>query len=460
MLSRNRYLSIDHVTVREPSLLDGRLTLSYEVDGEEIQLLARYDLPVSASVQDLRMIALAPLVNYSLFVCEIRADFGITKQDYDFLKKMMIINSREIYVNKMIKRSEFFKEEYIPRSPSHEEASYSPEIKVDIEDSTRDRVEWGDSVAILSSGGKDSLLTYGLMKEAGANVFPIFVNESGGHWRTAVTAYNYFRENERNTLKVWTTVDRFYRTMNSKVSALNDRALKMWSDTYPIQLFIFPVYVFLSLPYILKFGISGVLKGDEFDDPRSFVPESGIRHYNGIYDQTQHFDVDATNYFRSIGYDLKFYSVLRGITGLVEERILFQRYPHLARLQRSCHSCHMEGGEVVPCGKCSKCNGILLFLLANSLDPRIIKYKDSDVRDFREHYDQRLLRLDEDEKRHSLYLISKGMSGAIREHVEKLHEDPEWCDPGLIDGKWREKVLAIISEYTKGRTHLENGEWV
>ena len=44
----------------------------------------------------------------------------------------------------------------------------------------------------MSSGGKDSLLTYGIMKEVGANVFPIFVNESGGHWKTASVAYDFF----------------------------------------------------------------------------------------------------------------------------------------------------------------------------------------------------------------------------------------------------------------------------
>jgi hypothetical protein len=458
--SRNRYLSIERINVREPSIEDGRFTISYEVDGDKVQLLAKYDRRVVVKQQDLRMMALIPLVNYSLFVGEISANFNITQQDLDFLRNMMVVNSREIYVNKIIRRSEFFRKEYIPKIPSYEEASYSPEIKIGIEENARVHVMKNDSVAILSSGGKDSLLTYGLMKEVGANVFPIFINESGGHWRTAVTAYNYFVKNERNTIRIWTTIDRFYRTMNLKVSALNDRAMKMWSDTYPVQLFIFPVYIFLSLPYLLNFGISGVLKGDEFDDPGSFVPENGIMHYNGIYDQTQPFDVEITNYFRSIGYDIHFYSILRGITGLVEERILFQRYPNLARLQRSCHSCHLERGEVIPCGKCSKCNGILLFLLANSIDPRKINYRERDVRDFKEHYDRRVLRLDENEKQHSLYLMSGGRSGKPVEHVEKFHEDPDWCDPGLIDERWREKVIGIISQYTKGRTHLENGRWV
>ncbi|MEM0128474.1 MAG: hypothetical protein QXO03_05270 [Thermoplasmatales archaeon] len=459
MQLRNRFLSIDRISVEEPFFSDRKFTAKYDVDGEEVVLEARYDMPLEPNLQDLRIMALAPLVNYSLFTGEIEAAFRITEADLNFMRRMMVINSREIYVNKIMKRKEFFKEEFVPKDPSIEEASYSPEFKIGLEENRREPSEGNGSVAILSSGGKDSLLTYGLMKEVGANVFPIFVNESGGHWRTALTAYNYFKANDGNTLKIWTTVDRFYRKINSKVSALNERALKMWSDTYPIQLFIFPVYIFLSLPYFSNFRISAVMKGDEFDDPRGFEPEYGIPHYNGIYDQTQHFDLEIMNYFAGIKHYIKFYSVLRGITGLVEERILFKRYPHLARLQRSCHSCHIDDGEIVPCGKCSKCNGILLFLLANSIDPELLNYRKEDIEDFRKNYVTKTLRLDEDEKQHAFYKISNGLTGAEKKHVEKIHEEPNWCDPRMIDDRWRDKILGIIGEYTEGKTRFEEGKW-
>ncbi|MEM0311844.1 MAG: hypothetical protein QXT54_00975 [Thermoplasmatales archaeon] len=459
MQSRSRLLSIDRIVIREPSFSDRKFVATYYVDGEEVELEAKYDLPLKPNKQDMRVMAIAPLVNYSLFTDQIEADFNLTKADLDFIKKMMVINSREVYVNKLLFRQEFFNSDAIPENPNIEEASYSPSVKIGVEENERVEVKRNGSVAVMSSGGKDSLLTYGLMHEVGANVFPIFINESGGHWRTAVTAYNYFKVNDTNTLRVWTTIDRFYKKLNSKVSALNERALKMWSDTYPIQLFIFPVYILLSLPYINNYGISAVLKGDEFDDPRGFHPASGIPHFNGIYDQTQQFDIEMTNYFKKIGYGVKFYSVLRGITGLVEERILFQRYPHLALLQRSCHSCHIEDRSIVPCGKCSKCNGVLLFLMANSINPELLNYKREDIEDFKKNYENKLFRLDEDEKQHALYIISGGNSGALKEHVEKIHEDPEWCDPDMIDERWRDSVMKIVSEYTKGKTRLENGEW-
>ena len=62
--------------------------------------------------------------------------------------------------------------------------------------------------AVLSSGGKDSLLSYGLLAEAGRDVHPVFVNESGRHWFTALNAYRHFSTEEKNTARVWTDVER------------------------------------------------------------------------------------------------------------------------------------------------------------------------------------------------------------------------------------------------------------
>lgn len=459
MQVRDKLSSIEKVRVREPEMRGDLISIKYLVDGEEVQLSFSYDFPVSMDKQDLRVLSLIPLVNYSLFTEEIEADFPVTKQDYDFIRRMMVINSREIYVNKILKRREFYREEYVPKSPNEAEASHSPTLNIDTERNFRENYSGSGSVAVMSSGGKDSLLTYGIMNEIGANVYPIFVNESGGHWNTARVAYDYFRANHKNTLRIWTTVDRFYRKMSSKVKALNEGALTKWSDTYPIRLFIFPVYIFSSMPYFKKFGISGVMKGDEFDDPRGFRPEFGMNHYYAIYDQTQSFDTTLNDYFGSIGYNFRFYSALRNITGLVEERILFERYPELAKLQRSCHSCHDEGGEIVPCGKCTKCDGIMLFLSANSLDPRIINYRERDILDFSRTYMERELRLDEDEREHCRFLISKGTHGTYREHVEKVHEDQDFSNSKLIDERWRGRIMDIIGEYTKGTTHLINGGW-
>jgi len=143
----------------------------------------------------------------------------------------------------------------------------------------------------------------------------------------------------------------------------------------------------------------------------------------------------------------------------VEERILFNRYPEIAALQRSCHSCHYEEGNIVPCGKCSKCNGVLLFLLANSIDPKIIKYKNEDINDFKNNYRSRLYRLDDDEKEHSMFKLSRGKEGKPHEHIEKIHECTECCDSNYIPEDFKDKLMNIMKYYTNGITKLKDGEW-
>lgn len=459
MQARGKYSSIEKIKLPEPEVKGDTISIKYVVDGEEVPLSFKYDFPITIDKQDLRMISLIPLVNYSLFTDEIETDFPIPQQDFEYLKEMMVVNSREIYVNKLLKRREFYRDEIIPQYPSEEEANYSPVMGIEREENSRVKRSGNGGVAVLSSGGKDSLLTYGIMKEIGAEVYPIFVNESGGHWKTASVAHDHFKKNTSNTIRIWTTIDRFYRSMSLKVKALNDKAMEMWSDTYPVRLFIFPVYIFSAIPYIQKFGISAVMKGDEFDDPRGFKPEFGISHYYGIYDQTQKFDQRIEEYFSQIGYNLKFYAAVRNITGFVEEKILFTRYPELAKLQRSCHSCHEENGKIVPCGRCTKCDGILLFMLANSLDPRIINYREQDIKNFQETYGTRNFRLDEDEKNHCLNILSEGKLGASSDHVTKIHESKEFSDSERMDPKWREKILGILKEYATGTTHFENDSW-
>lgn len=71
---------------------------------------------------------------------------------------------------------------------------------------------------VLSSGGKDSLLSYGLSNELGFDTHPIFVNESGRHWFTALNAYKYFKENVPSTGRVWVNSDRVFNFMLKHLS--------------------------------------------------------------------------------------------------------------------------------------------------------------------------------------------------------------------------------------------------
>ena len=408
-----------------------------------------------------------PVINYGLFTKEISLGFPITASDLSLLNDFLVIFSKDIFINKLVRRKNpYILPEFIPKKDDVTENNAKPTAQIDSINVIPDAPISGEldenSCGVLSSGGKESLLTYAMLKEIGAKVHPLYVNESGGHWRTALPAYRKFLQEDPNTVRIWTNVDRFYTFMLDNMRIIRPDHRKIWSDTYPIRLCIFPVYVFSLLPIFENKKIGNLLIGSELDDPRVAPVFEGIKHYFGVYDQTQDFDLRMEQWYQSRMPGMRQWSAVRTISGMIVERILTKRYPSLARVQRSCHSCRFEKGTIVPCGKCSKCQGVLLFLLANQVDPSIMGYRQEDVAALGSRIAEGGLRLDEDEREHSIYLAKLGaqIKGEEHSHIETIHINEPTSDLGLIPPRFRKKLVNLIEIYTKGFTKLEKDSWV
>ena len=90
-------------------------------------------------------------------------------------------------------------------------------------------------------------------------------------------------------------------------------------------------------------------------------------------------------------------------------------------------------------------------------------YKDEDIKAFPDRVDHSNLRLDEDEKNQSFYLLNnKKKYPDIKyiDHVEKIHIDPETCDMSLIPAQFREGLIKIIEQYTTGYCKLHGEKWI
>jgi hypothetical protein len=415
----------------------------------------------------LRISSAMPSFNYGLFTSEIRLKWPVSEADLSLLNDLLGVFSKDIFVNKLVRRKNpYILPQFIPSAAEVTEANAHPMAKIvaaSLVDDVPISFEFNkNSCGVLSSGGKESLLTYAMLKEIGADVHPLYVNESGGHWRTALPAYRQFKDSDPNTARVWTNVDRFYTFMLDNMRIIRKDHRKIWSDTYPIRLCIFPVYVFLLLPIFARRKIGNVLIGTELDDPRMSPYFAGIRHFFGIYDQTQDFDVRMEQWFSKRMPGLRQWSAVRSISGLIVERILTRRYPELARVQRSCHSCWFNNAELLPCGKCSKCQGILLFLLANNVEPSIMGYNDEDVSALPARIAEGNLRLDEDEKNYSLFLAKLLPSLKNQEplHIETIHINKPTSDLQLLPTHFRSPLLEILLKYTKGLSTLNDESWV
>lgn len=442
-----------------------------DIDGRDhrFTFMNKYEQELTGSdLPFLRLAFCMPLLNYGLFAKKFVFKFPISHADLALLNDLNLVFSRDIFVNKIAQGTNpYIFPEYFPNERGINPIDGEPRAvitpKTVIPDTVIHSLLDPMKCGVLSSGGKDSLLTYGLLKELGATVYPLYINESGGHWRTALTAYQYHTTHEPHTKRVWANIDRFYTFMLDHLRFIRSDHRKVWHDTYPIRLCIFPFYVFALLPIFAREEIGNLLLGSEFDDLRYEIQYKGITHYFGVYDQHQDYDVRMNEWYGTRIPGLHQWSALRNISGLVDQRILVERYPQLARQQRSCHSCHTKNGRIYPCGRCSKCLGILLYLLANKADPTMMNYRKKDVECFYEHVGASSLKLDKDEKDQSFFLL-KGKNGVPEvgcvDHVQKIHLNPAICDPLLYPVQFRGRLLKILEQYTTGYCKLENGEWV
>ena len=462
----------DSIAVSEPVLQGNSVETKIScinTAGEQhfFNLRFKYEEPLSQKqLSLLRIAAVMPLLNYGLFTREIILEWQVTKADFSLLKDFLDVFSKDIFINKLVrKKNPYVLPQFIPSESEVSEANARPIAKIVAASLVEDvpiSSEFNENACgVLSSGGKESLLTYAMLKEAGAEVHPLYVNESGGHWRTALPAYRHFKEKYPNTARVWTNVDRFYTFMLDQMRIIRKDHRKIWADTYPIRLCIFPVYVFLLLPIFAKRRIGNILIGSEFDDPRMSSYFAGIRHFFGVYDQTQDFDVRMEQWFSKRMRGMRQWSTVRSISGMIVERILTSKYPELARLQRSCHSCRFNHDTLFPCGKCSKCQGVLLFLLANNVDPSIMGYSEEDVSALPARIAEGNLRLDEDEKNYALFLakLSPNLNPETR-HIETIHINKPTSDLQLLPSRFRLQILEIIKQYTNGFSALKGESWV
>ena len=352
------------------------LIYTYEEDVFEPRDLASQNLA--------SMIAAQVALNYGLFCKEIIFHGCFDQTDRVMLKQMAENTAREIYVIKFLQPNPFLQGPAanlpVIKQKSYLQAAFSFPDDVTFEGKHAWQY-WKTSRhhhAILSSGGKDSLLSYGLIKELGHETHPIFVNESGRHWFTALNAYRHLKNADPLTTKVWTNCDRVFSWMLRHMPFIRPNFADMRSDEYPIRLWTVAVFLFGVLPLLRKREIGRILIGDEYDTSRR-LNYQGIPHYDGLFDQSRYFDNALSRFFMKKGWGIRQFSILRPLSEMLIQKILVERYPQLQAHQTSCHATHSEGERILPCGKCEKCRRIVGMLKAIDADPRACGYPSSKI---------------------------------------------------------------------------------
>ena len=504
-------VAIDRLTVGPVRLEPRRVRAPYVVEqnGERIETELSFSYreqvftPGDQASENLAALVVAQVaMNYGLFCREIVFHGPLDAADQRFIRDMTENTSREIYVNKFLIDNPFLLGD-AARLPVVKRRTYTaarllfpdavpgsrrasgrlPAPGADAPLAGRASIAWPGpaedprKVAVLSSGGKDSLLSFGLLREAGFDVHPFFGNESGRHWHTALNTFRRFEREVPNTARVWMSSDRVFPFMARRLPFVRKDVFRVRADIYPIRLWTVAVFLFAVLPLVRKRGIGRVVIGNEYDTTRR-VESHGIPHYDGLFDQSRFFDETLTAFYRAKGMAIEQFSVLRPVSELLVQQILAARYPDLHADQVSCHSGVKEGDRVVPCGTCEKCRRIVGMLVAGGYDPAICGYRPDQVAACLTALETRDLHQAGPDAEHLVWLLARGghvkpkrrtgrkgmhaEAGVAREHPEVglLRFEPE-CSP--IDGippDVRKPLFRILLEHVPGAVERRGRSWV
>jgi creatinine amidohydrolase/Fe(II)-dependent formamide hydrolase-like protein len=463
----------------EPKRLIAPYQLHWDGKTEKTELIYSYEEPVfkpdepeSQNLAD--MIAAQVAVNYGLF-CRTIAFHGLFDDtDRRFIREMAENTAREIYVKKFLEPNPFLVGPPAQMAPVKKQTYLLADLEFPEAAKGRSRPRWQlwstekNRHCVLSSGGKDSLLSFGLLDEIEREVHPIFVNESGRHWFTALNAYRFFKKTVDNTARVWVNSDRLFSWMLQRMPFIRKDFANVRSDDYPIRLWTVAVFLFGVLPLLRKRGIGRLLIGDEFDTSvRKRV--HGIYHYDGLYDQSIYFDHVLSRYFMRKGWAISQFSVLRPLSELLIEKILALRYPHLQEHQISCHAGHKEGERIYPCGKCEKCRRIVNMLLALEVAPGHCGYRESQIENCLKLFIEKGVRQEDSGKRQLGFMLSeKGLlplSGEQKKVFEqqpeilKLRFDSKVSPMHSIPMDLRAPLLRIYLQYADGAVRSSGRQW-
>jgi uncharacterized NAD-dependent epimerase/dehydratase family protein len=413
------------------------------------------------------MIAAQVALNYGLFCHEIIFHGPYDSTDRQLIEQMIENTSSEIYVKKFLEPNLFLEKSFPPASVLKQSSYSNAKVVFPDELYHADKTQWDgkeNSCGVLLSGGKESLLSYGILHEIGLETHPVFINESGRHWYTALNSYRYFRENIPNTARVWTNSDRVFSWMVRHFPFIREDFVNLRADDYPVRLWTVAVFLFGALPLLKKRKAGCLVIGDEYDTTRKTEFE-GIPHYDGLYDQSRFFDREITEYFARKTWNVRQFSIVRPLSELLVLKILVERYPELQKQQVSCHMASIKGEKAYPCGKCEKCHRIVGMLKALGADPTRCGYTEEQIGQCLGRLPEKSLHQESVSSRQMLYRLSeKGLIDAVSEYqphheVEHLRFDSLCSPPDIIPEGIRNRIIEIQLGHSSGALMKERDSW-
>jgi hypothetical protein len=226
--------------------------------------------------------------------------------------------------------------------------------------------------------GKESLVSFGLCQELGLNPIPVTVIEPD----CDVIYRNKHIKTFQNKHK-FKLMKQFEEEFGMKVhqidSNLNDITDYTLWDLDPTDLgwaTQLTQYAFLLLPFNYFLNSKYIAYGNEYARDCYYYDDEGFKCHP-TYDQTTEWMDHMNSMLHSLtGGCVQSISLVEPIQEIAVAKILYSRYPHLAKYQASCHGNNKGAEKNRWCGECHKCATCYIFMKALNFDPANVGMKD------------------------------------------------------------------------------------
>lgn len=204
-----------------------------------------------------------------------------------------------------------------------------------------------NKVSVGYSGGKESLLSYLLLKEAGYETHKLFINEG-------------------------MAPDKDYFSGEQTIYYDND----IWKEVFDVvgKDHWYPstslIRLLLNAVYSASNGIGYVVSGNEYSCTGLYF--SGVSNslsFGTAYGQSLFAMKEVERYFKLRGVSLSVFSSVQNMDILTEEVLLYKYFHKEADTQVSCFNHYEKDGKLNVCGVCPKCelmNVLMVILQKNS----------------------------------------------------------------------------------------------
>ncbi|MCX6785369.1 MAG: hypothetical protein NTZ18_00775 [Candidatus Komeilibacteria bacterium] len=218
---------------------------------------------------------------------------------------------------------------------------------------------------VAMSFGKDSLLSYGLAKEIGLKLTLAAdldkQNYTATAWQHRTAIFNSFQLQEQQKLHG------FYDNVDTLL--VNHRIAKPLDDLEGLNGMLAFYLEFMPMAY--HFRTQYLIFGNEQNLNDCYINKSGYKSYPS-FDQSSAYVKKFNQHLGKLtGNKLQIVSLVEPLYNLAEMKILFGRYPHLAKYIMSCYPRQIYPGRW--CHHCAMCAKAFLYAAASGGDPKTMK---------------------------------------------------------------------------------------